>query len=294
MIDRFIKNGLIEIDTGGNQSIKGKLVQDLVDIASTSVGKQTLLGALKSRHGGAGYTPFSVRVEPGTSARAYGNAVTFGAKHFAEDCHLVGDTVSSARSVFVLFHEIVHIGQFKALSSMTHAQMEDGATARTDVFTAQFNRANGTEYPKRITYGETTNFVCPVLTSKQMTTPDQLKTKIEELKVRSKSSRVTQRDFVEHTLGPIIRKMEDLVRIEFGSDTLSAPGGSGRRKRILDCLVTLRSAIAPMRNDKPVVPAQLDTVLQVYKRTYKTFFDGMSIDNLPSLPRRRNGGVVKQ
>ena len=294
LVDRLQKNGLIEIDTEGNQAIRKKLVNDLVDMAATPIGRQVLLGALKNSKGGAHLTPFSIRVTADSFRSAYFNVVTLGTKLFAEDCHLVGDTVSSARSIFVLFHEMVHINQNKSPSNMTYDKMEDDATARTDVFTAQFNAANGTHYPKRITYGETTKSICPVLTSKQVATPEQFRIKIEELKLQSKSSRVTQREFVAGTFDKIIRQMEDLVRIEFGSDTLRAPGGTGRRKQALDSLLLLRSAAAQMRNDKPVISAQLGTLLQTYKQAYKAFFDAMSIDNLPSLPRRRDGGVVKQ
>jgi hypothetical protein len=294
LVDRFMKNGLIEIDTNGNAAVEKQLVKDLIDIAATPYGRQTMLGALKNRLGGTGYTPFSIKIEAGDVGAAGTNAITLGTKLFAEKCHLVGDTVSSARSIFVLFHELVHVHQYKAQSKMTLDQMEDDATKRTDVFINQFNRANGTNYPLRRTYGSQTEVVCPATDSKQMPKAEQLKVEIEKFKAVYAPRSATQRQVVELVLDRIVRRMEDLVRVEFGSDTLREPGGTGRRKLVLDSLLTLRSAISQMRNDKPVVSTQLDKFLQIYKQSYKKFFDAMAIDKPPISPGRRTGGAVKQ
>ncbi len=294
LVNRLIKNGLVEIDPGGDPAIKKKLVRDLIDIAATPIGRQTLLGAVKTTASGVGFTPFSINVEVGYAGEAYATAITLGNKLFAEDCHLVGDTVSSGRSIFVLFHELVHVNQHKARSKLTMDQREDDAVRRTDVFTTQFNRANGTNYPPRITYGKVTAVVCPVSSSKEVLTPDQLNNEIQKFKKQSMSGTATQRDVATWVLDPVIEKMEALVRVEFGSDTLREPGGIGRRKQVLDSLITLRSAAAKMRNDRPVTPTQVGTLVQTYKSAYKSFFDGLSIDNIPSLPRRRDGGLVRQ
>ena len=296
LVENLLKNRKIEIDTEGNDSIKKQVVKDLVDIAATPVGRKMLFDALSNLSGRVEFTGIDINVVPGSQGLAENTTIILGAKLFAEDCWIVEDKVSSSRSLFTLFHELVHVKQNNPWkpTKMTHDQKEDNATKLTDVFITQFNAANGTNYPKRITYAKQTVHICPISTLKEVLTPEQLSNTIQEIKVDRTLKNWTQGSFVKAYLDSAYQLMEGYVRIEFGSDTLREPGGTGRRKKVLDSLLLLSSVLSEMRTSKPFDAEQLTRFLPIYTAVYKSVFKALSIDNIPSLPRRRDGSVVKQ